>query len=326
MSASAIVLVVFVSASDARDPSTAALVSAARTALGPGAIVTMRETQKTPTDDEAVAIGQELHASAVAEVVWDDAQHLRARIHVHVEGAARWIDRELGFVSADAPGERGRTIGFTLASMLPEPPAHDEPPPPPAPPPSPPPVSAPPFTTAESPRPLPPPKPTRGAVDAAALGSVGIAGYGGGIGAALALRWNLGAGFALRFGAGARGGEVPPAQASSLFVFGAAGVAWSAPWRAGPVGFGARADLLLTRLQLSHLDEDDPTPVRQSRWIGGADALLEATWLFSQSAGIFGALGTELAFGTTNVVVKQAQVAVVPLVRGVSEIGVLARF
>ena len=331
MPAGAIVLIVFVSAADARDPSTTAMASAARIALGAGATVTVREVQRTPTDDEAIDLGHAQHADAVAEILWDDAQHLHAHVRFHVEGAPRWIDRELGFVAADAPAERGRTVGFTIASMLPERPRADEPSPPTPPTPPTPATTwtppSPPASSVDHAQPIGPPRPSRGAVEAAALGSVGVGGYGGGLGAALGVRWNLGEGFALRLGAGARGGEVPPAQATSLVVFGAVGVAWSVPTHlVAPFGLGVRADLLLSRFQLSHLDEDDPVPDRQWRWIAGADVLGEWTWFFSQSAGISAAFGIESAFGSTSVVLAGNQVAVVPVVRGVSELGLRARF
>jgi hypothetical protein len=189
------------------------------------------------------------------------------------------------------------------------------------------PSAPPPAPTSESSVHTEAPRVWRGAVEAAAVGSVGLDGYGGGIGAALGVRYGLGSGFALRFGGGARSGEVPPAQASSLFLFGAAGLAWSTTPHPGlPFGFGARTDLLLMRLQLSHLSADDPSPVREFRWLGGADVLVEGAWFFSQSAGMFMAVGAEFAFGATDVVVAGNQVAVVPLVRGVSELGLRARF
>jgi hypothetical protein len=329
MPGAALVLVVFVSTADARDPSTAALVSAAQTALGAGTSVVVREFQRAPTDDEAIDEAHALHASAVAEIVWVDSQRLRATVHVHVDGASRWIDREVGFVAADAPTERGRTVGFTLASMLPDRVPDETPPTPPVPPP----VATtsaplpPTMSTAERARPPEAPRASRGSVEAAALGSVGVAGYGGGLGAALGVRWNLPNGFALRFSGGARAGEVAPAQSTSLFIFGAAGLAWSLPSHlTAPFGLGVRTDFLLTRLELSHLDSDDPTPDRQWRWLAGADALVEASWFFSQSAGLFANVGTELAFGRTDVYVAGATVAVVPVARGVLELGVRARF
>lgn len=304
------------------------MVKAAHVALGQSSTVIVREQTRGMSDDDAIDIGKTLHANAVAEIAWSDSKRLRVTVHVHVDGATRWIDRDLGFVNADAPTERGRAVGFTIASMLPERAQEDDPPPPPpAPPPKapPPPVDVPPPAPSnEAVRVPEPPRVWRGAFEAAALGSVGIAGYGGGLGAALGIRYNLGSGFALRVGGGARGGDVPPAQATSLFVFGAAGLAWATVPR--PVGFGIRADLLLTRLQLSHFSADDPTPVRQSRWIGGGATFFEATWFFSQSAGIFAALGAEYAFGSSDVIVANKAVAVVPVVRGVSEIGLRARF
>src|SRR5579883_2557610 len=284
MSAS-FLLVIVVASWEIGDPSTPALARAAHDALGAEVAVVVRELPRVPADTDALALAQEMHANAVAEIAWTDAQHLHASVHLHVEGSPRWLDRELGFESADAPAERGRTIGFALASMMPErtdPKTPHTAPPPSAsgsPPPAPPPLDraepagagtrnerADRGADAGRAAPLAPPRPPRGALDAAFIASAGVNGYAGGIGAALGGRWYLSPSFALRFGGGARAGDVGPAQASSQLAFGSIGLAWRAPLpSAEPFALGARTDLLVMWHQLSHLDSDDPTTDRQSR-------------------------------------------------------------
>ena len=347
--ASPLVLIIFVAAGDAHDPSTVAVLRATRDALGANVTVTMQELPHVPADPDALERARAAHATAVAEIVWSTQQHLRATIHVHVDGATRWIDRDIGFDSSDAPAERGRTLGFALASMLPEREREDDAAPaassapPIAPPrerPSTPdvPVLTPPGTPT-APAPTPPTsreqgetptmvsRPWIGSVDAAAIGSVGVAGYGGGIGAAIGGRWRVAPVLALRLGGGARSGDVPPAQASSLVMFGALGVVLhTSESLSRSFEVGARADLLITRLSLNHLDSDDPTTVHESRWLGGADLLFEGSWFFSPYAGLFAATGVEGVAGSTDVYVAHVRTAVLPTFRAVSEVGVLARF
>lgn len=350
-----VVLVVLVAAGDARDGAIDAMARVARDALGAGATVAIREFPRLPSDDEALATAEVLHATAVAEVSWADAQHLHARLHAYVEGAPRWVDRQIGFDPVDAPSERGRTLGFAVVSMLPEREAEA-----PSGVPSKPTVAsatlpspacatpadraptacravaAIPRSTETSrdvaswpPRVAPPApdKPPRGALEVAGIGSVGVGGNAGGIGASLGGRWQVTPRFAVRLAGGVRAGEVPVAAASSLVLFGALGLAWESPWRPlPPLAIGLRVDALLLRQQLSHLDSDDPTPVRQAVWMGGADAFIEAFWTVSPNAGVFAGAGTELAFGSATVYIANRAVTEIPVVRLVSEIGAIARF
>src|SRR5262249_49593528 len=102
------------------DPTVGAMTKAAREALGEGANVMVRDLPRGMSDDDAVALGRTLRADAVVEIVWTDGTHQRVRVHLHSEKRARWLDREIGFDEKDADAERGRTIGFTVASMIPE--------------------------------------------------------------------------------------------------------------------------------------------------------------------------------------------------------------
>jgi hypothetical protein len=130
----------------------------------------------------------------------------------------------------------------------------------------------------------------------------------------------------LRLAGGARAGEVPPAQASSLVLFGAAGIAWEALHPTSWLALGPRADLMLLRHELSHLDADDPSTVREGLWQIGADTLLEASWTLSPNAGFFLSAGAEYAFGEGRIYLGDAKIASVPVLRLVSEFGARARF
>jgi hypothetical protein len=83
---------------------------------------------------------------------------------------------------------------------------------------------------------------------------------------------------------------------------------------------------LVLHEELSHFSTDDTVPDRQSRWLPGADAALEGTWLFAPTAGLTGAMGAELAFGETAVTVHHVPTATVPAVRLVWQLGVRAGF
>ena len=322
-------LVVFVALSDAADPSTSALLRVAQDGLGQ-ATTTLR-VLATPALSDADLL-ENLPApkpTAVAEVTWAEPQHLHATLHVHVEGASRWVDRQITFEAVDSPSERGRTLGFALLSMLPERQEEPEPPQPPPPPPPPPTHIKPPPDVLPPRIPLPPltdPVTPKGAFEVTGVASMGVGGYAGGIGASLSGRWSFARGWAVRLAGGARVGEIAPAAASTQAIFGAAGIAWEAPWRAGPLSVGARIDALVLRQELAHLDGDDPSPVRQALWLMGADSLLEASFAFASSSGVFLAGGSEYAFGSSNVYLEGKQVAVVAPIRLVAEIGARARF
>ncbi len=113
----ALTLVVFLIASD--DATAGALARAAQDALGPQATIVVRAAAAPPSDEDAQATARTQRASACAVVSWQDAARLHARVHLQLEPSGPWTDRELVFEPADAAGEKGRALGFALASMLP---------------------------------------------------------------------------------------------------------------------------------------------------------------------------------------------------------------
>lgn len=113
-----LIVIVFVAAGGAADATTRAMERAAQDALGLEAHVDVHETGTVPSDLDVLVSEQKAHAAAVVELTWAE-QGRQARLRVHVARSGRWISRSIGFVPSDADAERGRTIGFAVASMLP---------------------------------------------------------------------------------------------------------------------------------------------------------------------------------------------------------------
>jgi hypothetical protein len=321
---SALLVVILVAAGEANHPATLGAAGAARELLGAELDVQVREMDVLPNDERALSIGAALHAAGVVELGWDSPEHRQARIRFHLEPRRGFGERVILFQDRDDVAERGRTVGYAIASMITAPAA--EPNRPPAPPPQSEiiPTAVRPSVHAES---RPKTRPA-GAIDVVAAGAMGVDGPAGGWGGSLSGRWYFAGPWAARLGASARAGQVTIVQSTSLLIHAAAGIAW-VPFpatRTTPFELGARIDALLMREQLTHFSSDDIEPVPAMRWLPGADAALEASWLFSPSAGFLGSFGTELAFGKTDVTLHQARVTSIPPVRLVLQIGVRATF
>ncbi len=134
----AVSVLVIVSSGEPSDGSTPAMEQALRGALGRDVQVAVRSTAEIASDESLVAAANNEHAGLLVVVVWSDRPR-RATLRIVKPSDGRWTDREIRFDSGDAATERGRTVGFALASMVPDealapPPAA---PPPPAPPPTP---------------------------------------------------------------------------------------------------------------------------------------------------------------------------------------------
>jgi hypothetical protein len=324
----ALVVVILVAANDARDPATTAMTATTQEALGPDAIVVVREVEAMPPDDEAERLEGTLHAEAVVEVTWPGAAHDRAHLRVHTAAASPpWAERDLAFAPVDAPAERGRTIAFTVAAMLPAPGTSDEPRPPsatPVPaPPVPPPadVAAPPLS---SPRLEPRP---RAAFDFAASGALGVRGNAGGLGGEIGARWSPLRSIWLVGFASAMLGDMEVAQATSRSIRLAAGAAWE-PLPAGPAqpfGLGLVASLGACRHALTRTVVG-AAPVNDARWIGVGQLRVELTWWFLRQTALVSSFGAELAFGATRVRVDGRTAETIPLFRGLISLGVRSQF
>src|SRR5947207_2129671 len=236
------VFALLVAAGEGDAPDTAALLQALGEALGSEVKVVAREGEGPRNDQAMLALERATGSAVTAAVAWSGGEKLEARVRLHLRSSDRWIDRGLSFAPSDDLRERGRALGFTLASMLPDrtpSPAAARPPPPMV-------VAA------------PPPPPSRLAVDLMVLGSLGVGGNADGLGGAFAMRWAVSPKLALRAELMGRTGVVQAAEATALSLHLGLGVAFS------PLGDPAarranleiRGDLAMLYESLGHLSPD----------------------------------------------------------------------
>jgi hypothetical protein len=244
-----------------------------------------------------------------------------------------WTDQEIAFAPHDAVSERGRTVGYALASMVqrlerdraeeaerapPPPPVVDAPKPPiiEVAPTSPPPVET---------RPVLPRRRSRGRdLDAFLEGQGALGGGATSGGSAAGVRWWPLSNVGVRAAVGARAGSISDADATTTTMFASAGPGYRI--RTGALELGARADFVVFRHAVSRTQGTPPAARTLSRWIGGLDLMLEAGVDLGSRMGLLVAVGPEWAFGPTEVRVGGVRVADIPPVRGIGEIGLRIRF
>src|SRR5258705_1416477 len=285
-----------------QQPAMAALTRAAETVLGPESRIVFHEQPKALGDDEAIALADQMRASMVVTVTWSSDQS-RAHVHVHFTERPVWLERDVSFSPQDPPAERGRTLGFEIATMVPDLP--------PAPPPASTPLSAKPEA-----RPLVPvaPRSAGWAVEVDGTGAVGgdATGYGVGAGA----RWAFVPSAFVRAGGAVRFGRVLPANATSTTWIPAIGVGYDRSIAASPVSLGARVDGLAIFTELSR----GASAEAHGRWTPGVDLVAEIE-LAASPVAIAGAVGAEYAFGSTSVRVGDADTTTLPRLRFLAELG-----
>jgi hypothetical protein len=163
--------------------------------------------------------------------------------------------------------------------------------------------------------------------EAVGLAATGIGGSASGIGAEVGGRWLFAGALSLRISGGIRRGDIPEASAISEMEFVSLGLAFEAPVSArSQLALGGRVSGLALRHEVDHLSSDDRAPDRKSRLLPGADAVFEASWHFSSSAAFVAGVGSELAFGHTDILVKGREVTEIPPLRALAELGIQAKF
>jgi hypothetical protein len=323
----AVTVFVVISGDPTDDAFAGAIQRALQTSLGAESVVVVRRSDDSET--ALVTWASNEHAGLLGIVTWSNGNR-RATIRFVQPSDGHWGAREIRFETTDAPVERGRTVGFTLASIVPDELLPRTPPPPPPPPP-PPRETTIVTTTPVAERPVAPPReprpPGRTMLEAAAQGASGIGGYGGGIGGVFAVRVTISDPWQIRVGLGARTGDIAPASATSRVYFGGVGIAW-APWLDAGRRWsaGIRAEALLIGHDVVHFDPDDTSPVRRFRLLPGGAAAVEGSWRFADQAAITAAGGVEVAFGRTDVFSLGQEVAEIVPVRGLLELGLRVSF
>jgi hypothetical protein len=327
-------VVILVAAGRAADPATLAIERAASQALGHAARVVVREAMGTPTDGEALALEAETSEAAVAEVTWGDPGHRAATVRVHLAGQPRWFDRTIGFGPADVDGERGRTIGFALVSMLPETrpddgqtPAPVDTPPPLAPPPAIPHVPAPAPVESDLPREANTGK-VRYALDVVGVGAACLGASVQTAGGGAALDVLLVPWLSVRIGGALRAGRVMDAQSRSLALFASAGVGLH-PWPPLPtrlLSASLRVDYVLMNQMVTHESTAGADVSTRARTLSGVDALIESEWRLGEGADILAGVGVEDVLATTYLDLNGVRVATLPPLSGIAEVGMRLRF
>ncbi len=299
-----------------------ALRKAARDTLGPETTVDVRDVDELPDDAAAENLGRAAGAGAVVEIAWRDPAMRTATIRLRL-GSAPWLDREIGFAPSDADAEEGRTLGFAIASMIPEGTAHPASPPPPS---SLPPVAL--VSPVAHERPTPREPGYVGALEINGVAAHALGGYGGGAGGAAAVHLYLSPHFAFRAGGGARVGEVRRAQATLHTFVMSTGIAWRSgnATRATPFSMGVRTDFLVAHESVNHLSPDDPQTVSEGTWVPGADLMLEGSWLFAEGAAGVLSVGGEGFFGRSDIFVRDRLVTSLVPLHLLAEIGLRTRF
>jgi hypothetical protein len=316
------VLVVLAAETAEDDTTVPALDRALRASFGGEAAISV-EHARSAGDGVLEEEARSREATLLCVVAWSDGLR-RATLHFYRPRERRWSDREIRFDPNDAGAERGRTLGFAIASIVPdgairpadEAPAVPPPSPPPRERPSHPSVGGPSFSTYARP-----------ALELTGNATVAIGGSGGGFGGGLAARFGLSRAIAVRVGLGARVAELHAAQATSRNYAGSVGIAWSRPLTAaGRVRVGGRVDACIFAQQVVHLSSDDPAPDGRVRVLPGAVAAVEGAWQLADQAALVAAFGPEIAFGGTDVVVRGRQVAELVPVRLFGEAGLRVSF
>jgi hypothetical protein len=306
---------------------------AARGLLEPEIDLRIAMLRTLPSDEMAVEQAQ--NAAGLVEMSWDDA-HRRVSLHCYVQANERWVDRTIAFDATDRESERGRLVGFTVASMFSNASGLDD--------------GSVPQTAAASkametsslasatasasdtrdgitPRQQPLALSTSArSLEFAGIAANGIGGQGAGMGASFAARLPLSEALSGRVVLGARLGEVPAAQASTRTVLVGLGLVWSVLPNHDPLDLGLRADALGGWLQVSHFSEDDIVPAHEHRWLAGGDALVTVAYSVSTLASLYVGSGIEAMLGPTALYTHGRQVGAVPVLRAVAELGVRTNF
>jgi hypothetical protein len=315
------ILVVLVIAHGIGDPLTAAFERAARGALGSEARVEIRAVAEDPPDADSIALAGS--ADGVVEVSWE-AGGAKARLHCYVTREQRWVDRDIAFGSEGAhsereTAERGRLLGFAVATMFGEE-EHPASPPPPAPP------KLLPTSAMVEARASSEPLPKTSSFEFSGAASSGIGGTASGFGAEAAARMVLSGPLWGRVFVAGRGGSIPAAQATTRSAFFGGGVAVAVLPAERRLALGLRVDAFATYFEASHFSNDDIVPDRRSRWLPGADLIAEGGYRFVSSAGLFLGAGIEALLGTTTVYTHGKQVALVAPWRGIAQLGIRVGF
>jgi hypothetical protein len=283
-------IVVLIAAGHLGAPAMASLRSAIEQTLGSSSSITIEVTDDIPVDIDAELFFDMLGITALAEVTWQQPQVDTATVRVFARTRAIWVDRRVHFVAADEDAERGRTLGYALSALVPEPaeparaPAAAEPPKP----------SAPLYRDVPPTPRLPAPTGSELAIDGAAaitrVSGVDL------LGGAVALRASARSGFGVHAELGARAGYLQAADARLIDLRLALGPTRS--WWFDRITTAVTLNAVVLRETIAMGGEE------RSRFIPGGALSLQLAWHAFGPCWLGTSLGAEVVTGTTRVMVR----------------------
>jgi len=311
----------------------AAFGEAVRRVLGRDIVIRQEAAAADPADEDAEARAS--GNDGVVELSFSPSGD-RAHLHCYLARERRWLDREIGFGERRAGlrteiAERGRLLGFAVATMFGGSDAPDGAPT--EPPPAKPAGTAPAAVTSSAAR--APSSDTRATTDVerpsrsiefAGVASTGLRGSAGSLGASAGLRLRATGPLWVRGFISGRTGNLPTAQATTRTALIGGGVSLSWSPRASAFEVGARFDAFVSYFDATHLSEDDVEPDRRSRWLPGGALVAEAAGRFTSSTAATLGLGLEGMLGKTDIYTHDLRVAVVPPLRVIAEVGFRSHF
>lgn len=316
-----IAVLVFVTVGHASTPAATSMLGAAQQMLGPGARIVIETVEEIPADDDVVLLADMTDVDAIVEVTWPADSFNRASVRVWPTRRHQWVERELTFTPNDTAAERGRTVGFTFAAMIPDRPAEVSTP---ATSPLPTPAGAAPATVVDrgSPatRTIPPmsSQSARASLDARATFALAGA-YAHWGGAASANWWFSGPSWYARATAEVRSADLEVARTLDIRP----SIAIGRELRIASTSVGARLEALLLVSSLTRVNDSSDRRIFAS--LGAAAVLDAATPLFGP-VDVVAHGGLEVVTTETRVYVDDNVVVRLPRTRLVTGVGLRLRF
>lgn len=327
------VLIVVVVAQSPGGPLLDAFTQTAQKALGTSSQLQLEVSVEDPADELSAARAADVDGLVELSLAKDGNQ---AHLHCYVSREKRWADRDIKFGTDDAASpreqrERGRLLGFAVATMFAPATASDdveaEPPsskpaperplarsrPEPA-------QSAPPVHSSSS------PASRSHSLDFLLHASSGIRGTAAGLGATAVLRQHWYGPLWARALLAGREGSIPAAQATTRTGLGGGGIEFSLLPAQSRFQLGLRGDAFAVYFTAEHLSEDDVVPAHRSRWLAGFNWGADLGFRLTDTVGLVAGAGIEALTGKTEVFTHGNRVATVPALRVVAEGGLRAHF
>ena len=114
----ALIILLVVASGERADASTRALGAALEQAARRPISLSVREVARVPDDAQVARMAADGKADVVVELGWRSPRHDHAVVHLHTRSGELLRASELDFGATEPRAERGRAVGFAIATML----------------------------------------------------------------------------------------------------------------------------------------------------------------------------------------------------------------